>query len=168
MAIATKPLSPHGTNPTDPNQSDRDEHDYDHDFYAWTQEQSRLLRTGQLQLIDIQHLAEEIEDMGRAERRELESRLEILLMHLLKWQFQPSKRSRSWQLTIKEQRLRLQKHLKQNPSLKAAIADVFDDAYQLAVVSAERETGLDIFPDICPYLIEQVLIDAFLPTCQQP
>ena len=90
MAIATKQLSTHQKTC------------YDHDFYAWTQEQSHLLRTEQLQLIDIQNLAE---DMGRAEKHELESRLEILLMHLLKWQFQPSHRSRSWQLAIKEQRL---------------------------------------------------------------
>lgn len=83
MAIATKLLS---ENPTDVNQL----HNYEHDFYAWTQEQSQLLRAGLLQLIDIEHLAEEIEDMGRAERRELESRLETLLMHLLKWQFQIS------------------------------------------------------------------------------
>ena len=136
---------------------------YEQDFYAWTQEQAELLRSGQLQLIDIQNLAEEVEDMGRAEKRELESRLEVLLMHLLKWQFQPSIRSRSWQLTIKEQRLRLQRHLKQNPSLKAAIPDVFADVYQLAVVSAERETGLDIFPDVCPYDFEQVMTEAFLP-----
>jgi hypothetical protein len=159
MAIATKQLSTYTNNPADANLISH----YDQDFYAWTQEQSQLLRTGQLQLIDIQNLAEEIEDMGRAERRELESRLEILLMHLLKWQFQPSKRSRSWRLTIKEQRLRLQKHLKQNPSLKAAISDIFDDAYQLAVVSAEKETGLDIFPEICLYTSEQVLLDGFLP-----
>ncbi len=136
---------------------------HDHDFYAWTQQQAHLLRTEQLQLIDIQNLAEAIEDMGRAERRELESRLEILLMHLLKWQFQPSHRSRSWQLTIKEQRLRLQRHLKQNPSLKAAISDVFEDVYQLAIVSAEKETGLDIFPEIYPYTYEQVLLAEFLP-----
>ena len=136
---------------------------YEQDFYAWTQEQAELLRSGQLQLIDIQNLAEEVEDMGRAEKRELESRLEVLLMHLLKWQFQPSIRSRSWQLTIKEQRLRLQRHLKQNPSLKSAIPDVFADVYQLAVVSAERETSLDIFPDVCPYDFEQVMTEAFLP-----
>jgi len=159
MAIATKLLSTHEKSPTDISQQSS----YDHDFYAWTQEQSKHLRTGQLQLIDIENLAEEIDDMGRAERRELESRLEVLLMHLLKWQFQPSRRSRSWQLTIKEQRLRLRKHLKQNPSLKAAIADVFEDAYQLAVISAEKETGLDIFPDICPYADQQVLLDGFLP-----
>jgi hypothetical protein len=159
MAIATKQLSDDIEILPDANLVSS----YEHDFYAWTQEQSKHLRTGQLQLIDIKHLAEEIDDMGRAERRELESRLEVLLMHLLKWQFQPSRRSRSWQLTIKEQRLRLQKHLKQNPSLKAAIVDVFEDAYQLAVISAEKETGLDIFPDICPYADQQVLLDGFLP-----
>ncbi len=136
---------------------------YENDFYAWTQDQSRLLRTGQLQKIDIQNLAEEIDDMGRAEKRELESRLEVLLMHLLKWQYQPSKRSRSWQLTIKEQRLRLQRHLKQNPSLKAALPEVFADVYQLAVVSAEQETGLDIFPEVCPYENAQIFDNAFLP-----
>ena len=159
MAIAIKQLSTHAENPSDNHFCNN----YDRDFYAWTQEQAHLLRTGQLQLIDIQHLAEEIEDMGRAEKRELASRLEILLMHLLKWQFQPSKRSRSWQLTIKEQRLRLQKHLKQNPSLKTAIAEVFDDAYQLATISAEKETGLDGFPEICSYTSEQTLLDGFLP-----
>ena len=156
MPIATESLS---SNPNSSIKLNR----YEQDFYAWTQEQTQLLRTGQWQLIDIQNLAEEIEDMGRAEKRELESRLEVLLMHLLKWQFQPSLRSRSWQLTIKEQRLRLQRHLKQNPSLKSAIPDLFADVYRLAVVSAERETSLDIFPDVCPYDFEQVMTEAFLP-----
>jgi len=159
MAIATKQLSDDIEILPDANLVSS----YEHDFYAWTQAQSQLLRSGQLQLIDIHNLAEEIEDMGRAEKRELESRLEVLLMHLLKWQFQPTKRSRSWQLTIKEQRLRLQRHLKQNPSLKAAIADVVVDAYQLATISAEKETGLDVFPNTCPYTSEQVLLDEFLP-----
>ncbi|MFN7716096.1 MAG: DUF29 domain-containing protein [Pseudanabaenaceae cyanobacterium] len=136
---------------------------YEQDFYAWTQEQANLLRSGQWQLIDIQNLAEEIEDMGRAEKRELESRLEVLLMHLLKWQFQPGLRSRGWQLTIKEQRLRLQRHLKQNLSLKSVIPDLFADAYRLAVVKAEQETGLDIFPDVCPYDFDQVISEGFLP-----
>jgi hypothetical protein len=156
MPIATEPLS---SNPNSSIKLNR----YEQDFYAWTQEQTLLLRAGQRQLIDIQNLAEEVEDMGRAEKRELESRLEVLLMHLLKWQFQPSLRSRSWQLTIKEQRLRLQRHLKQNPSLKSAIPDLFADVYQLAVLAAERETSLDIFPDVCPYDFEQVMTEAFLP-----
>jgi hypothetical protein len=136
---------------------------YEKDFYAWTQEQAHLLRIGQLNAIDIQHLAEEIEDMGRAEKRELESRLEVLLMHLLKWQFQPDLRSRSWRLTIKEQRLRLQKHLTENPSLKATLATTIESAYRLAAIAAERETGLDAFPELCPYAIEQIFSSEFLP-----
>ena len=90
---------------------------HENDFFAWTQEQAYLLRNGQIHQIDVVNIAEEIEDMGRSEKRELESRLEVLIMHLLKWQFQPNLRSRSWQLTIKEQRIRLEKLLKENPSL---------------------------------------------------
>ncbi len=134
---------------------------FDQDFYAWTQWQAQLLQTGQWNLLDAQHLAEEIADMGRSEKRELENRLEVLLVHILKWQFQPEKRSRSWQLTIKEQRLRLQKHLKENPSLKPLMATVWLDVYQLALISAERETGLATLPSVCPYTLEQVLSDDF-------
>jgi hypothetical protein len=136
---------------------------YDSDFYAWTQQQAQLLRNKALSDLDIIHLAEELEDMGRSEKRELASRLEVLLMHLLKWQFQPGFRSRSWQLTIKEQRLRLEKHLAENPSLKALLPEYLPRAYQLAVIGAEKETGLDIFPDDCPYLVEEILDQAFLP-----
>ncbi len=144
--------------------SDENKHNnYEQDFYDWTQEQAKLLRTGQLQLIDIQNLATEIEDMGRIEKRELESRLEVLLVHLLKWHFQPSLCSRSWQLTIKEQRLRLQRHLKQNPSLKSLIPDLLDDVYQLGIVSAERGIGSETFPPVCPYGLAQILEDLFLP-----
>jgi hypothetical protein len=136
---------------------------YDRDFYAWTQDQAQLLRLGKLDRLDTQHLAEEIEDMGRAERRALESRLEVLIMHLLKWQFQPNLRSRSWQLTVKEQRLRLQVLIDDNPSLKPYLSQSLDKIYRLAAISAERETGLDLFPDICPYAIEQILAENFLP-----
>ncbi|MBS3026383.1 DUF29 domain-containing protein [Dolichospermum sp. ST_con] len=137
---------------------------YDHDFYAWTQEQAQLLRTGKFNQIDFDHIAEEIEDMGRSEKRELESRLEVLLMHLLKWQFQPNLRSRSWQLTIKEQRLRLEKLLAENPSLKSFLADSLEKIYQLATISAERETGLSYFPQICPYSLTEIFTPEFLPT----
>ncbi|MFN6032925.1 MAG: DUF29 domain-containing protein, partial [Dolichospermum sp.] len=109
---------------------------HDHDFYAWTQEQAQLLRKGQFNQIDFRNIAEEIADMGRWEKRELESRLELLLMHLLKWQFQSNLRSRSWQLTIKEQRLRLEKLLAENPSLKSFLADCLEKIYQLAIISA--------------------------------
>jgi hypothetical protein len=158
MAIAAKKLS---------NENDTSSKDsvslYESDFYAWTQEQLQFLRTGELGKVDLQNLTEEIADMGRSEKRELESLLEVLLMHLLKWQFQPSFRSKSWQLTIKEQRLRLQKHLKQNPSLKSALPEILPEAYQLSVISGERETGLNLFPEICPYSFEQIFSEGFLP-----
>ncbi len=136
---------------------------YEKDFYAWTQEQSQLLKTGQLHQIDWQNIAEEIEDMGRSEKRRLESRLEILIMHLLKWQFQPNLRSRSWQLTIKEQRLRLEKLLQKNPSLQSNLTEVIEDLYPLATLGAERETGLSLFPETCPYTLTDILSPEFLP-----
>ena len=137
---------------------------HDDDFYAWTQEQVQLLRTGKLNQIDFHYIAEEIEDMGRSEKRELESRLEVLIMHLLKWQFQPNLRSRSWQLTIKEQRLRLEKLITENPSLKSFSADALEKIYQLATISAERETGLSLFPQICPYSLTEIFTSEFLPS----
>ncbi|MEQ8999334.1 MAG: DUF29 domain-containing protein [Coleofasciculus sp. B1-GNL1-01] len=136
---------------------------YENDFYAWTQEQANLLRTGKLHQIDWQNIAEEIEDRGRAEKRQLESRLEVLVMHLLKWQFQPNLRSRSWQLTIKEQRLRLEKLLQENPSLKSSLDNALEKTYPLATLSAEKETGLSLFPDTCPYTLAEILSPEFLP-----
>ncbi|MBW4645782.1 MAG: DUF29 domain-containing protein [Goleter apudmare HA4340-LM2] len=136
---------------------------HDNDFYAWTQEQAHLLKTGQLHQIDWQNIAEEIEDMGRSEKRQLESRLEILIMHLLKWQFQPNLRSRSWQLTIKEQRLRLEKLLQENPSLQSNIAEVIEKVYPLAILSTERETGLSLFPETSPYNLTEIFSSEFLP-----
>ncbi len=133
------------------------------DFYAWTQEQAKLLRSGKLHQIDWQNIAEEIEDMGRSEKRQLESRLEVLVMRLLKWQFQPNLRSRSWELTIKEQRLRLEKLLAENPSLKPSLDDSLEKIYPLATLSAEKETGLSSFPETCPYKLTEILSLEFLP-----
>ena len=116
---------------------------YESDFYGWTKQQANLLKNRKIAEIDWDNLAEEIEDLGRSEKRQLESRLEILIMHLLKWQFQPNMPSRSWQLTIKEQRLRLEKLLRENPSFKSSLADVRVKIYPLAVISAEKETGLN-------------------------
>lgn len=136
---------------------------HNNDFYAWTQEQAHLLRTRQFNQIDFHQIAEEIEDMGRSEKRELENRLELLLMHLLKWQFQPNLRSRSWQLTIKEQRLRLEKLLQENPSLSSFLADLLDKTYQLATIIAERETGFSSFPETCTYNLTEIFTPEFLP-----
>lgn len=134
---------------------------HDRDFYAWTQNQAQLLRTGQFDILDIQQIAEEIEDMGRTEKRALESRLEVLIMHLLKWQYQPSLRSRSWQLTVREQRLRVHTLLEDNPSLQPHLSQRMDKIYRLAVIAAERETGLTLFPETCPYRIEEILSENF-------
>jgi len=136
---------------------------YQTDFYAWTQQQAKLLRNKEIDRIDWCNLAEEIEDMGRSEKRQLESRLEILIMHLLKWQFQPNFRSRSWQLTIKEQRLRLEKLLAENPSLKSSLADIKEKIYPLAVISAEKETGLSSFPETCTYDLTEIFRHEFFP-----
>lgn len=137
--------------------------DYETDYYGWTQQQGKLLRNKDINLIDWFNIAEEIEDMGRSEKRELESRLEVLIMHLLKWQFQPNLRSRSWQLTIKEQRLRLKKLLSENPSFQSILEEIKDKIYPLAVISAEKETGLSVFPDTCFYSLQKILSPEFLP-----
>jgi hypothetical protein len=136
--------------------------DYTTDFYAWTQQQAKLLRNKEINCLDWQNIAEEIEDMGRSEKRQLESRLEVLIMHLLKWQFQPNLRSRSWQLTIKKQRLRIEKLLTENPSLKSRLDDTKDKVYPLAVISAEKETGLSVFSETCPYDFSEIISAEFL------
>ncbi len=97
---------------------------YDLDFYAWANEQVALLRAGELSTADIEHIAEEIESMGRTEKRELVNRLTVLLLHLLKWRFQPRRRSASWEASIKIQRLKLADHLKDNPSLEIQAARI--------------------------------------------
>ncbi|EAA2984954.1 DUF29 domain-containing protein, partial [Salmonella enterica subsp. diarizonae] len=108
---------------------------------------------------------EELESMGGSERRELESRLEILFMHLLKWQYQPARRGKSWQLTINEQRRRIGRRLNRNPSLKNQLEEIIADAYDEARYSAERETGLYLstFPDTCPWDFEQAMNSTFYP-----
>ena len=97
---------------------------YKTDFYSWTQYQAQLIRSGNLEALDLDNLLEEIESMGRSERRQLSHRLDVLLMHLLKWLFQPDQRSNSWQGSIKEQRFRIYRLLKANPGLKPELDDV--------------------------------------------
>jgi hypothetical protein len=135
------------------------------DFYAWTQQQVNLIKSGNLVDVDFEHLLEEIESMGASERRELISKLAILLAHLLKWQYQPSFRGRSWQLTIKEQRRQLQRHLKDNPSLHARLDEFIADSYIDSVLLAAKETGLDesAFPVQCPYVEDDLLNSEFYP-----
>lgn len=134
---------------------------YDSDFHAWATTQAALLRARRLDQADLDHIAEEIESMGKSELRELENRLAILFTHLLKWQFQPIRRSRSWALTIKEQRRRLRRHLAQNPSLHAKLAQAVADAYGDAILEAARETGLaeETFPSVCPFTSAHIFED---------
>lgn len=138
---------------------------YNQDFYSWTQEQAALLRSGRLADLDIENLIEEVETMGRSEKRALESRLTVLLVHLLKWKYQPSRRGRSWTLTIIGQRIELDRVLKDNPGLKPQLADLLTNAYRLARVNAEKETGLNnnVFESACPWSFEQITDDDFFP-----
>ena len=138
---------------------------YDQDFYGWTQEQAALLRAGCLHELDIANLIEEVEAMGRSEKRELENRLVVLLLHLLKWKYQVNRRCRSWQLTIKTQRIDFLKVLRDNPGLKPALDQCLIDAYQLATIKASQETGLDeaIFPASCPWELSDAIKQDFYP-----
>ena len=140
-------------------------HLYDTDFYAWANEQAKLLREGKFTTADIEHIVEELETLGRTEKRELTSRLVVLLTHLLKWRHQPSRRGNSWRLTIKEQRRALRRHLRDNPSLKGSLPEVLADAYGDAVLATARESGLDetTFPETCPWPFERIVSDAFWP-----
>lgn len=138
---------------------------YDHDFYAWSQEQACLLRAGKLSEADIRHIAEEIESLGRSEKRELVSRLSILLMHLLKWQYQAPSRGRSWRNSVEVQRISLASHMRDNPSLKSVLGEAIAEAYRIARLEAENETGLDegCFPVTCPWSFDQMMAEDFWP-----
>lgn len=138
---------------------------YDEDFYAWANEQARLLREGNLTQADIAHIAKEIESMGKAKKRELVSRLQVLLMHLLQWQYQPAHRGVRWEVTIGNQRDALVDHLTDNPSLKARFPEAVARAYRAARGEARVETGLPeaIFPPACPWTLAQITDDAFCP-----
>lgn len=145
---------------------------YDQDFYSWAREQARLLREGRLGELDAERLAEELDDMGRGESRELESRLGVLLHHLLlKWQYQPDRRKPggpsgpSWEATIVEQRNRIQRHLRRNPGLQSNVPEAMRGAYEFARIRAARETRLPrtTFPEACPWSFDQVSADGFWP-----
>jgi len=141
------------------------EREYNKDFYAWAIHNAQLLRAGKLSEVDIEHIAEEIESMGKSERRELINRLAILLAHLLKWKFQPIRQSKSWELTIKEQRFELIDLLDESPSLKHELGKQLAHAYQKALMIAEKETGLDqkMFPKDCPFSLKKSLEKNFFP-----
>lgn len=138
---------------------------YEQDFYAWANEQAALLRAGNLGEADIEHIAETIESLGKTEKRELVSRLRVLMLHLLKWRFQPGRRTPSWEASIKIQRLDLLEHLQDNPSLRTAIATLVEQAFKGAVLEAIAETGFPdkTFPQECPWTFEEMMAEDFWP-----
>lgn len=139
--------------------------DYEEDFYAWTVEQARLLRAGELSVLDVANIAEEIESLGRSDRRELGSRLTVLLLHLLKWRSQPDMRSKSWLTTIREQRRQIEKLLRESPSLHSFVATALTESYSDARDDAVEETGIaeTEFQAECPFTLDEVLSRSFLP-----
>ena len=137
--------------------------DYERDFYSWLMEQARLVREGRFEALDRENLAEEIESLGREQFNKLESALRVLLTHMLKWDHQPEKRSRSWSLSIRDQRLALDDVLADNPGLKPRIGEAMTRGYRRARVQAAKETGLEekVFPEACPYSFEDVVSREF-------
>ena len=139
--------------------------DYETDFYAWASYNAQLLREGKFAELDIEHIAEELESMGRNNKRELISRLKILIGHLLKWQYQPGGRSTIWRGSIVEQRLQLNDLIEDSPSLQPQLLEAIAKAYPHAVELAGDDTGFlkSVFPETCPYSQEQLLTKGFFP-----
>ncbi|MEH2372485.1 DUF29 domain-containing protein [Nostoc sp.] len=138
---------------------------YETDFVAWTEKTVQLIRAGEFAQVDWDVVIEEIESLGRSDRRELKSRLEVLLQHLLKWQYQSNLQSGSWRNTINEQRNRIADLLQESPSLKSYPEEVLTQCYYRGLKAASNETELpiDTFPVECPYSIAQVIDAEFLP-----
>lgn len=138
---------------------------YESDIHAWTEQTAELLRLGRFEDVDLGHLIEELESMGRRDRQALVSRLKILLGHLLKWEYQPDQRSRSWRGSILEQRLRLRDLLDDCPSLKPLLPDAVIKAYPDGARLASKETGLPLsaLPEVCAYPLDHLLDDDWFP-----
>ena len=132
--------------------------EYERDFYSWSLEQARLLREGRTDALDRDNLAEEIESLGREQFNKLVGALRVAMLHMLKWDHQPAKRSRSWALSIKQQRFEIDNVLADNPGVKPRVAAAMVRAYRSARVDAAKETGLDEarFPETCPYSFDDI------------
>jgi hypothetical protein len=138
---------------------------YEQDFYAWLLKSATLLRQRKFSELDVEKIAEELEGMARSDKRQLLNRFAVLLSHLLKWQYQPDKRSKSWDRSMKEQRKRILLLLEESPSLRYAIEKTLADAYEIAVLTAANETGIDelAFSESCEYSLEEILDKNFYP-----
>src|SRR6266852_5961163 len=150
-----------------PDQTEFQQSLYECDYYSWALVNAAAIRERRLKDVDLDNLAAEIEDLGKSQESALESHLKVLLLHLLKLQYQPRRSTRSWQLTVKEQRLALLKVLRRNPGLpgEAKLREILNDAYQEARLAAARETCLkeERFPPDCPWTFQQVGDDKFFP-----
>ena len=138
---------------------------YESDFYSWALEQAKLLREGRFGELDLENVAEEVEDLGRRQADELGSRYETLLTHLLKWEFQPEQRSHSWKATIGRERDKIVDHLVENPGLKPRRQELFAKVYKDGRSGAAVETNLslDCFPVENPYTLDQAMDPEFWP-----
>ncbi len=138
---------------------------YERDFHAWTQAQAEALRMRRFDRIDLENIVEELETLGRSERHAIRNRLGVLLMHLLKWAWQPEKRSSGWRGTILEQRRQLRRLLDENPSLHSLPASALADEHDVARLKAAGDTGLPeaVFPTSCPFTIDEILNEDFWP-----
>lgn len=138
---------------------------YEADFFAWTQSQARLLRERRWCDLDLENLAEEMETLGRSDKRQIESRLVVILVHLLKWKYQPGVRSPGWRRTLREQRRRIAGLVEESPSLRAYPAQIFLEQYLQGRLDAADETGIafELFPEECPFTMDQALDPDFLP-----
>ncbi|MBP0614640.1 DUF29 domain-containing protein [Jiella mangrovi] len=138
---------------------------YARDGSAWSRREAELLRQGRFGEIDIANVIEEIESVGRSERQRLKSNYRLVIQHLLKWQYQPERRSRSWTDTIRMQRTNIESNEEDSPSLKGEAAEIVAAAYRLAKKDAADETDLPLstFPETCPYSAEQLRARDFLP-----
>ena len=138
---------------------------YEEDFARWSAEQAALIRAGKLDRVDLENVAEEIESLGKSDKGEIRSRLEVLVLHLLKWEKQTEHRSRSWASSISSQRHAIHRLLEDSPSLRPYPGEVLPRDYPRARVKAHEETGvyLEHIPETCPYTIEQILDPDFLP-----
>ncbi|MFK0571585.1 DUF29 domain-containing protein [Endozoicomonas sp.] len=138
---------------------------YEKDFDRWAQQQAQLLREGRFSELDTHNLAEEIKDMGKHESRALTSHLMQLLMHLLKWHYQPKRQSRSWQDSIINHRFQITGLLSENPGLKSQLPELYTKAYNQAKQLAEKQTDIaaSTFPKQPPWSLDQIMTDGFLP-----
>jgi hypothetical protein len=142
---------------------------YEADYVAWLEEQVAHLRAGRLSALDVGNVAEELEGLMRSQRQQLENRLEVLILHLLKWDHQPDQRANRWRATVAEQRGRIRRLLRDSPSLRPGLQEAAHEVYPEAVEQAAIETGLDqtTFPSSLPYSVDQILQRA-LPAEELP